>query len=145
MSDSPIDKIRDGFFEHLGSTAVVVLTGLIGWLIKEAAPALLPVVEASIPIRVLIAILLLSLLLNIGLIVAVWRLSPRQTKLRLKYGVLSDQEKNPHCPVCKNAGLDFNDWSFSGTGFLCKSCNKVYALKDSAGNEIEIAHALASL
>lgn len=146
---SPLEKIHDGFFEHLGTAAALVVTGLIGWLSLEIAPAVLPAIEKSVPTKVLLAILLLSAFLNIALAAAiaiiVRRLASKKTDLKLKYGILWDKEKNPHCPVCKNAGLHYNEWNYGELGYRCNSCNQVFGLKDATGKDIKPADAVKSL
>jgi len=59
----------------------------------------------------------LSVFLNIALAVAIWRIQSKQTELKLKYGILWDKNKNPHCLVCKNAGLDYNEWNYGQLGY----------------------------
>ena len=142
---SPLEKIQDGFFEHIGTAASIVVTGLIGWLALELAPIIVPAVEAALPLKVVLAILLLSLTVNIGLAVAIWRLASKRPQLRLKYGILWDSDKNPHCPVCKNAGLDYNEWNYGQLGYFCNSCEKVFGIKDSAGKDVKPADAIAAL
>lgn len=142
---SPIEKIQDGFFEHIGTTAALVVTGLIGWLALELTPTIAPAVEAAISTRVLLAALALSLVINVGLAIAIWRLASKRPQLRLRYGILWDSDKNPHCPVCKNAGLDYNEWHYGQLGYFCNSCDKVYGLKDSAGKDVKPEDAIASL
>jgi hypothetical protein len=142
---SPIEKIQDGFFEHIGTAAALVITGLIGWLVLEVAPIVAPAIESAFPAKVLLAILALSLIVNIGLAIVIWRFASRRPQLRLKYGILWDSDKNPHCPVCKNAGLDYNEWNCDQLGYFCNSCEKVYGLKDSTGKDVKPADAIAAL
>ncbi|MDH5829820.1 hypothetical protein QFW80_04720 [Luteimonas sp. M1R5S18] len=142
---SPIEKIQEGFFGHIGTAAALVVTGLIGWLALEAAPIVAPAVESALPVRVVLAILALSLIVNVGFAVAIWRLSPKLQALKLKYGILWDSEKNPHCPICKNAGLDYGEWNYGQLGYFCNSCEKVYGLKDSAGKDVKPNDAIAAL
>lgn len=142
---SPLEKIQDGFFEHIGTAAAIVVTGLIGWLALELAPIIAPAIEAALPIKVVLAILLLSLAVNIGLAIAIWRLASKRPQLRLKYGILWDSDKNPHCPVCKNAGLDYNEWNYGQLGYFCNSCEKVFGIKDSAGKDVKPEDAIAAL
>ena len=142
---SPLEKIQEGFFEHLGTAAALAVTALIGWLSLQIAPIVAPAIEASLPIRVVLGILGLSLVLNIGLAIAVWRLSTKRSSLRLRYGILWDSDKNPHCPVCKNAGLDYNEWNYGQLGYHCNSCGKVFGLKDATGKDIRPADAISTL
>ncbi len=141
---SPFEKIHDGFFEHIGTAVAVAVVGLVGWICFAIAPLAIPAVESSLAPRTLLAILGLSLFLNVALSVAVWRLTSKPTELRLKYGVLWDKDKNPHCPICKNGGLDYDEWTYR-LGYLCKSCDKVFPLKDSSGNDVKPVDAIASL
>lgn len=142
---SSIKKIQDGFFEHIGTAAALVVTGLIGWLALEVAPIFAPAVESALHTKVLLAILSLSIIVNIVLATTTWRLASKRHNLRLKYGILWDNDKNPHCPVCKNAGLNYNEWNYGALGYLCNSCGKVYGLKDSAGKDIKPDDAIAKL
>ena len=143
---SPIEKIRDGFLAHLGTAAALVVTGLIGWLFLQIAPALLPAIELAISSRVMLALLLLSLLVNILLAIATWQLSRKRETLKLRYGILWDKEKNPHCPVCKNPGLRYAQWSHGGSfGYRCNPCNKVYTLCDASGKAVEPEVAISEL
>lgn len=141
---SPIEKLHDGFFEHIGTAVAVSVVGLVAWICIEIAPLVVPVVESSLAPKTLLAILGLSFFLNSALAVVVWRLTSRRSELRLKYGVLWDKDKNPHCPICKNGGLDYDEWTYR-FGYLCKGCDKVFSLKDSSGNDIMPDDAIASL
>lgn len=142
---SALEKVKDGFFKHLGTAAALVVTGLIGWLSLQVAPILAPVVEKALPVRVVLGVLGLSVFLNVGLAVALWRSGKERPTFRLKYGILWDKDKNPHCPVCKNAGLDYNEWNYGQLGYHCNKCAKVFGLKDAAGKDVKPADAIAAL
>ena len=142
---SPLEKVQDGFFKHIGTAAALAVTGLVGWLALQIAPSILPAIEKSVSTKILLAILLLSVFLNITLAVAIRRISSKKTELKLKYGILWDKDKNPHCPVCKNAGLDYNEWNYGQLGYHCNSCAKVFGLKDAFGKDIKPADALQGL
>lgn len=132
----PLEKIQEGFLEHIGTAAALVVTGLIGWLSLEIAPVIAPAVKASLSPEVLLAVLGLSLVVNIAMTVAIWRLTPKRPTLRLMNGILWDSDKNPHCPVCKNGGLMYDQWVHRW-GYFCNNCGKTYGLQDASGNDVK--------
>jgi hypothetical protein len=142
---SPLEKIQEGFFEHLGTAAALAVTALIGWLSLQIAPLVAPAIEDSLPIRVVLGILGLSLVLNIGLAVAVWRLSTKRSSLRLKYGIYWDKDKNPHCPSCKTPLASYNNYAQHGPGYWCRPCKGHFRLADASGKNVEPAHAVSEL
>lgn len=133
---SSVEKIKNGFFEHIGSTAALVVTGLIGWIFTQAAPIVLPAIQEKLPAKVMLAILMLSLFINLLLAIAVWLLTCRREILKLRYGIFWDTESNPHCPVCKNPGLQYSEWGCGELGYRCNPCEKIFSLCDSAGKDI---------
>ena len=141
---SALEKIQDGFFEHLGTAVAIAIVGLVAWISSQIAPIIAPAIEASLSTRVLIGFLGLSLFLNFALAVAVWRQPSKKADLRLKFGILWDKDKNPHCPVCKNGGLHYGDWNYQ-LGYHCNNCNKVFGLTDSAGKDVQPATVIAQL
>ena len=141
---SSLQKIQDGFFEHIGTTVAVIIFGLLGWIFVQAAPIVLPVVERFFPVRILLAILALSITLNIVLGVAIYRLASNRQKLRLLYGILWDKDKNPHCPVCKNPGVQYDNWNYQW-GYHCRNCKQTFALVDSSGVDVKPEVAIAQL
>ena len=138
---SLIDKFKEGFWSHIGSACAAALTVLLGWMFYQIAPALLPAIEAATSLRVVLAILLLSVLLNIVLVVVIWRLS-RPSNLKLKFGILWDREKNPHCPSCKNGGVRYGEYQWGEMGYYCNTCKDVFHLADAHGKDIAPADAL---
>jgi len=137
-----LDKVRDGFLEHIGTACAAALTGLLGWLFYQLAPSLTPALQA-IPLHVVLAILLLSIALNVALVVTVWRLS-RPQQLKLMFGILWDKEKNPHCPVCKNPGLKYGEYGYQ-LGYHCNPCKQLFPLADASGNDVAPAVAINAL
>ena len=65
--------------------------------------------------------------------------------LRLKYDIYWDRHKNPHCPSCKKPLSAYNEYMYSGKGYYCKPCKKVFPLTDVHGNRVEPAQALSEL
>lgn len=88
--------------------------------------------------------LVMSIILNIIFGIAIYRLSNTRQKLRLVYGILWDKNKNPHCPVCKNPGIQYDNWNYQW-GYRCLNCNKTFALVDSLGNDVKPEIAIAKL
>jgi hypothetical protein len=143
---SSIEKIKDGFFEHLGTSAALIVTGIIAWLFSQIAPILLPAIEEKLPGNILLAILLLSIFTNIMLAISIWQATRKRETLRLHYGILWDKNKNPHCPVCKNAGLQYAEWGVAGQlGYRCNPCNQLYSLCDASGKDISPENAVKAL
>jgi hypothetical protein len=139
-----LQKIQDGFFEHLGSTIVLSIVGLLSWLFLSLAPAVAPVLRQHLSVDVLLAVLGVSVLLNAGLLFVVIYLRESESPLRLKFGILWDKDKNPHCPVCKRAGLQYGEWSFQ-PGYLCNPCNKTFALADESGKDLDPTTVIKSM
>ena len=142
---SSFEKFKDGFFEHLGTASALVVTGLIAWLSMQIAPIVLPAVQAKFPSRVMLAILMLSIFINIALAIITWRLTRKRDEFKLLYGIFWDKNKSPHCPVCKNPGLHYDEWDYGQLGYRCKHCKETFGLKDSSGNDIKPAQAVSEL
>lgn len=136
LKDSIIDRTAEGF--------AASLTVLAAWLAYQIAPAILPAIEKTISTRVLLAILSLSLLLNIAFLLVIW-LTSRSENLVLKYGIYWDSQKNPHCPSCKKPLSAYGQYRYSGKGYYCKPCKAVMPLADAQGNRIEPSKAISEL
>lgn len=139
-----LQKIQDGFFEHIGSTIVLAIVSLLTWLFASVVPPLVPVIRQSLSVEILLAVLGVSLLLNFGLLLFVVHLRKGESKLKLKHGILWDEDKNPHCPVCKNPGLHYGEWGYQ-SGYRCNPCNKTYPLTDASGRDLNPTEVLNSL
>ena len=142
---SSFEKFKDGFFEHLGTAVALVVTGLVAWISMQIAPIILPAVLDKFPSKIMLAILMLSLFINIALAVITWRLTRKNDELKLLYGILWDKNKNPHCPVCKNPGLQYAEWNYGQLGYRCNPCDKIFALQNSSGTDIKPAQAVSEL
>lgn len=138
---SLVEKFKEGFWSHIGSASASALMVILGWLFYQIAPSLLPAIEASASLRVILATLLLSFALNVALVVIVWCLF-RRNGLKLKFGILWDRGKNPHCPACKNGGLRYGEYNWGEIGYYCNSCKDVFHLVDAHGKDIAPAEAL---
>lgn len=141
---SPLEKMQESFFDHIGTAVAISIVGLVGWLSTQIAPIIAPAIEASLPTHVLLGILGLSVFLNLALATVIWRVISKKSELRLKYGILWDKERNPHCPVCKHGGLNYNEWGYQ-LGYRCNNCEKVYGLTDNDGKDVTPAVAIAAL
>jgi len=138
-----LSKVKDGFLEHVGAACAAAVVTLLGWILYQIAPVLVPAIESGVSLRIILAILLLSVLLNVVLAFICWHTS-RPTKLTLRFGILWDKEKNPHCPVCRNAGVRFGVYQ-SKPSYFCNPCSKVYNIADASGNSLTPDEALAHL
>ena len=92
----------------------------------------------------LLAILVTSLALNLIFFIVVW-ITSKKEPFRLKYGIYWDKDKNPHCPSCKIPVAAYGDYQMSGKGYYCKPCQKVFALADASGKNIDPVKVLAEL
>ena len=139
-----LDKLKDALTERAAEAIAASLTVVLAWAAYQIAPVILPAVEAAVSKRVLLALLVTSGVLNFIFLVVAWH-SSKGDDLRLKYGIYWDKQKNPHCPSCKKPISGYNSYQFSGKGYYCKPCNKVFPLTDAHGNQIEPAQAISEL
>ena len=138
-----LSKVKDGFLAHIGSACAAAVVTLLAWIFYQFTPVIVPAIESGVSLRIILAILLLSVILNIALAFICWRIS-RPAELKLRFGILWDKEKNPHCPVCRNAGVRFGVYN-AKPSYFCNPCGKVYNIADSAGNSLTPEEALARL
>ena len=138
------DKIKDSLAHRAAEAIAASLTVLVTWAAYQIAPAILQAIEVAISKRVLLALLVASISLNFFFLLVVWYMS-KGNALRLKYGVYWDRHKNPHCPACQKPLSAYDSYNYSGRGYYCKPCNKVFPLTDAHGNKIEPAQALSEL
>lgn len=103
-----------------------------------------PVVLSSVSPQALVRTLVLAAVLAaIGLTYLFLRVFLKNG-LRLKYGIYWDDDKNPHCPVCKSP-VAYDEWAFYGYGYCCKACNQIFTLADAEGNKYTPADVLKKL
>jgi hypothetical protein len=140
---SAIEKIKNGFLEHLGTACAAAVTTLVGWTFYQITPLVIPAIESGISVRVLLAIVLLSLLLNLVLAILCWHLA-KPKRLKLRYGILWDKDGNPHCPACKNPGVNYGVYQ-GRPSYNCRPCNHVIHLADANGKAVTPEQAIASL
>lgn len=100
-----INKINEKIQESILQILFRAMAGLVSVIVAYVGPLVLPVFD-SIPNNVLLALLALSLLINIGLWFYVSRLSKQfrnlqDSKFTKRFGVFWDQDYQPYCPACK--------------------------------------------
>ena len=139
-----LDKVKDSIATRAAEGIAASLTVLLMWATYQVAPVVLPAIEAVVSKQVLPALLVTSLALNVIFLVVVW-LTSKKEPFRLKYGIYWDKDKNPHCPSCKIPVATYGEYQVGGKGYYCKPCNKVFALADASGNNIDPVKALAEL
>ena len=139
-----IEKVKDSLASRAAEGIAASLTVLLVWAAYEVAPAVLPAIEAATSKKVLLALLITSLALNVVFALVVW-IGSKKEQFRLKYGIYWDKYKNPHCPACKIPVTAYSDYQAYGKGYYCKPCEKVFALADAAGRDIDPAKALEEL
>lgn len=139
-----LDRLKDALAERAAEAVSASLTVVLAWAAYQVAPIILSAIEDGVSKRVLLALLVTSAALNVVFLAVAWY-SSKGDSLRLKYGVYWDRQRNPHCPACKTPISSYGDYDFSGRGYYCKPCNKVFPLADALGNEIEPARAISEL
>lgn len=137
------EKLKEAILSRAVEASAASITVLLGWVVVEIAPILLPSIEAVATKKLLLSLLGLSLLLNLALLALVWFLS-NKSQFRLKYGIYWDKYKNPHCPSCKTPLAAYGSYT-SGKGYYCKPCKKIFPLADATGNNIDPKAALNEL
>lgn len=137
------DKVKDSLVNRVAECVAASLTALLLWAAYQVSPAIIPTIETVISKKVLLALLVVSVTLNIIFLV-VWS-TAKKDSLRLKYGIYWDMQKNPHCPSCKTPLAAYGTYQFGGVGYRCIPCKKVFALTDANGKKIEPAQALREL
>lgn len=137
------EKVRDKLVDRAAEGIAAALTALLIWVAYQVAPVILPAIEAAASNKVLLALLVSSLVLNV-VCVLVALSATKKEDFRVKYGIYWDRDKNPHCPNCKIPIAGYNRYD-TGKGFYCKPCNKIFRLTDVAGNDIDPLQAVSEL
>jgi hypothetical protein len=141
-----IERVKESFLSHIASFFAVAITTLLIWTGQQLTPIILPAIEANISKAFLFSLFLSSLVLNLIFVVSIWIINNKNSNnLKLKYGILWDKDKNPYCPSCKKPGIAYGTYGYSGDGYYCQPCNKVFLLKDALGNEMKPTQALSEL
>lgn len=136
-------KLREKLVDRAAEGIAASLTALLIWAAYQVAPVVLPAIEEATSKKVLLALLVSSLVLNVACVLVARSATTREA-FRVKYGIYWDREKNPHCPNCKIPIAGYNKYD-SGKGFYCKPCNKIFRLTDVAGNDIDPHKAVSEL
>lgn len=139
-----IDKIKESIISRAAESVAASITILLAWVAYQVTPAILPAIETALSKKVILALLLLSLVLNIIFFLFV-RATSKKELFKLKYGIYWDKDKNPHCPSCKTPVAAYGSYQTGGTGYYCKPCKKVFALADASGNDIDPRTAIDEL
>lgn len=135
-------KFWDKLIEHAAECAVAALSILLVYVAGQLAPVFLPLVDA-LTNRVLLALLLASLLINVLLALLIY-FATRKSPLRLKYGIYWDTEKNPHCPSCQKPVATYAEHA-AGWGYYCIPCGKAFPVADAGGNHKKPAEVVREL
>lgn len=138
--------VREKSLETIGALPAGLLAMFATYSIVLVAQELGPLIPKSFSIKALWSLLGLSISAN--LLLAAWRFLTRRRKdeLQLIYGILWDGKKNPHCPICKNGGLQHGLWRSQTTpSYYCHGCEKNFHLQDNVGNRKSIEETLAAL
>lgn len=139
-------KLKDALTNRLAEGIWAGLLAALGWALYQIVPLVLPVLEEKLPLRVLFAVLGVSVAANL-ILGFLLRQATARPALRLKYGIYWDQDKNPHCPACKipvGAYGAYGEYS-ADTGYYCKPCGKIFPLADAHGRDISPSKAQAEL
>lgn len=138
------DKVKDSLVNRAAECMAASLMTLLLWVAYQVIPALIPTIETVISKKILLALLAVSIILNIIFLLMVWS-TAKKGSFRLKYGIYWDMQKNPHCPSCKVPLAAYAAYQFGGVGYRCIPCKKVFALTDANGKKIEPDQALREL
>jgi len=135
-----LKKVKEKIEESIFQILFGAIAGLLAIIATHIVSLVLPVL-ASIPNNVLLALLALSLLINIGLWFYTLHLSKQlknlqDTKFNIGFGVLWDKDREPHCPVCKNLLSAYEEKRIKNKirgELTCINCNKTIPLSDQDG------------
>jgi len=141
-----IQKIKDQLLSHVVTIGIGMVGALLLFVGKEVLPPVLPVLLGKMPSRAILALLALSIILNIALLVIVL-LVRKQQRLKVMFGIYWDSDNVPHCPSCKSmlCNYDYYRSDYGGFGFYCIKCGKFVAIQDESGQNIPLPEALARL
>ena len=137
------EKLKEALLGRISEGVAAAIIALILWAGYELTPALLPAIESVISKRVLLALFISSLLLNIVLAIVIWA-TKKKGKFILKYGIYWDKNKNPYCPSCKTPLAAYGRYTL-GLGYYCRACRKEFPLADSTGKDVNPADAIKEL
>ena len=138
-------KVKDSLADRAAEGIAASLTVLLAWAAYQLAPVVLPAIESALSKQALLAILVVSLVLNVVFFIVAWLTTKSASAFRLKYGIYWDKGKNPHCPSCKTPLAAYGNYKYSGLGYFCTPCKKVFKLADASGNNVEPARAITEL
>jgi len=128
------------------SSALVALAGLFlsipvlffDFLLRPSFLQAISTTDPAKPLRLilvlgicLLAFVTFSFLLILKLI--------RKPKLKPRFGVYWDKEKNPYCPICKKLiATSYHDGKPLDPYFICLKCDIIIRLRDERGNQMPL-------
>lgn len=141
-----VEKIKESFLSHIAESILLLVIGIFIWVENKITKLILPAIGTIIPIKLLISLFMYSFFINLIFLLYIWILVKKgKNKLKLKYNILWDKEKNPYCPSCQKPGIAYDQWTGVDYSYYCSSCNKYFYLKDPSGINIKPAKAISEL
>lgn len=142
-----IMRFKDEFQETITSKFAEVLgilfATIVIYLLTQIAVLLFSLINSVFSNKVLIPLFFISLLLNIFVLVWLWKIK-QKPEFILRYGVYWDHEKNPHCPLCKKP-IGSYDSTRKPPSYTCKSCGNFIRITNQVGNDIPPSKVIAEL
>jgi hypothetical protein len=128
-------------------TAIVGVLGiLIGSIYSDLIPIIFPAIIQQLPKPVLLKMLTLAIVLFVlSLVLSLWIYNQFKTKLKPKFGVVWDKNKEPYCPACEKPFTKFTLERGGGAkivvGLACPKCGNHFELITDEGERITLAEA----
>ena len=142
------EKAKEKIQESIVQMFFAAITALLALIAVNVGALVLPVL-GSIQNNVLLALLALSLLINVGLWLYASHISKQlrnlqDTNFTKRFGILWDKDYGPHCQACKTL-LSSHHTVSGGSRFNCVKCGDHVALPSNKGIPISLVDAVKEL
>jgi len=140
-----LKKVQEKLIDRSVEGIAFIVSLIFIWFSTIIGSKIFPLIESSISPDELVKLLVASIILNIVLLIVLIATN-RKDKLRLKYGIYWDREKNPHCPNCQIPIGNYGSYNYNTEkGYYCKPCGKVFPLVNATGMYVKPEDVLLEL
>jgi hypothetical protein len=123
-----IDTIKEASIKYWLSAIFAVLILLIGSIYQDVIPLIYPEIIQKLSKEVFLKITTLAIILFfLSIFVALFIYLHYRPKLKTKFGILWDKNKEAYCPACRNPLSAYFPYRFDSTtvkAFKCIKCDK---------------------
>jgi len=139
-------KLKEHAAAMLLSALAALFVSILSEISREVGPLVLDTLSRSVSPTALLRLLSMCLLtMMIEMSFVIYLILKLKTKLKPRFGMLWDREKNPHCPACQSLLADLGNCAIGSIRFKCLKCNQGIMLVNDKGSIIELDKAKSLL